>query len=232
MRREPRLGPLATTCSDLWCFETADVSLGRRSRGFLRNVPPEFVYPDQDPWRKEDFAPLTEEELAKLEVYCFANCANTMKFIRTDVGGNDGRTSVLRAIIGMLAQPRGAPEDVVSALLAMLTEYGTGRDWPRERLAEETARWQHLLTRGPRDAEFAVERRAHQLLRNDRLGLGDAGVGLVIRRLRLIDRRLRYRVGAQQFLLPLQSQLRLPEVGLRASLPGLGRLIHVSSVRW
>lgn len=77
--------------------------------------------------------------------------------IRTDVGGNDGRTSVLRAIIGMLAQPRGAPEDVVSALLAMLTEYGTGRDWPRERLAEETARWQHLLTRGPRDAEFAVE---------------------------------------------------------------------------
>ena len=34
------------------------------------------------------------------------------------------------------------------------------------------------------DAEFAVERRAHQLLRNDRLGLGDAGIGLVERRLR------------------------------------------------
>ena len=29
------------------------------------------------------------------------------------------------------------------------------------------------------DAELAVERRAHQLLRDDGLGLGDAGIGLV-----------------------------------------------------
>src|SRR5689334_14663975 len=41
------------------------------------------------------------------------------------------------------------------------------------------------------DAEFAVERRAHQLLRDDGFGLGDAGLRLVERRLRLVDGRLR-----------------------------------------
>jgi len=73
-------------------------------------APPEFVYPDQDPWRAEDFAPLTEEELAKLEVYCFANCANTMKFIRTGVDGKPipwieslGNEFDLVARLGMLA---------------------------------------------------------------------------------------------------------------------------------
>ena len=41
------------------------------------------------------------------------------------------------------------------------------------------------------NAELAVERRPHQLLRDDGFGLGDAGLGLVERRLRGIDRRLR-----------------------------------------
>ena len=58
------------------------------------------------------------------------------------------------------------------------------------------------------DAEFAVERRAHQLLRNDRLGLGDAGIGLVIRRLRLIDGRLRAELARRQLLGAVQRQLR------------------------
>ena len=41
-------------------------------------APPELVYPDEDPIDLDDFGALTEAELAKLEVYCFANCANTM----------------------------------------------------------------------------------------------------------------------------------------------------------
>ncbi len=72
-------------------------------------APPEFVYPDQFPWRAEDFLPLTEAELAKLEIYCFANCANTMKYIRTN--GSEpipfiesfGNENDLVARLGMLA---------------------------------------------------------------------------------------------------------------------------------
>ena len=78
-------------------------------------------------------------------------------YIATPCGKGDGRTAAARAIVGMLAQARGAPEDVVSALLALLVEYGTGHDWPAPRVAEEVARWRAALTRGPRDAEFAAE---------------------------------------------------------------------------
>ena len=45
-------------------------------------APPEFVYPDGSPFLLSDFDLLTEDELAKLEVYCFANCANTMSYYR------------------------------------------------------------------------------------------------------------------------------------------------------
>lgn len=41
---------------------------------------PVFVYPDDAPLTLEDFEPLSLEELAKLEVYCFANCATTMVY--------------------------------------------------------------------------------------------------------------------------------------------------------
>ncbi len=60
-------------------------------------------------------------------------------------------------IVGLLARPRAVPEDVLRALLVLLAEHGAGMDWPAARLAEEGARWQALLTRGPRDAEFAAE---------------------------------------------------------------------------
>ena len=46
-----------------------------------RYAPPEFGYPDQEPINLDDFEYLTGKELAKLEVYCFANCANTMPYI-------------------------------------------------------------------------------------------------------------------------------------------------------
>ena len=81
-------------------------------------APPEFVYPDQDPWRAEDFVPLTEQELAKLEVYCFANCANTMKTILAGVDGKSipwieslGNEFDLVARLGMLA-PKAAERGI------------------------------------------------------------------------------------------------------------------------
>jgi pimeloyl-ACP methyl ester carboxylesterase len=43
---------------------------------------PVFVYPDQAPLKLEDFEPLTEDELAKLELYMFANCATGCAYYR------------------------------------------------------------------------------------------------------------------------------------------------------
>lgn len=40
---------------------------------------PEFVYPQDEPIQLEEFDPLEEDELAKLEIYAFANCANRMQ---------------------------------------------------------------------------------------------------------------------------------------------------------
>ena len=43
---------------------------------------PVFVYPDYEDLTLSDFPSLSVEELSKLEVYCFANCANTMTYLR------------------------------------------------------------------------------------------------------------------------------------------------------
>lgn len=45
-----------------------------------RFAPPEFIYPDQGELNPLDFEGLTMDELRKLEVYCFANCANNMPY--------------------------------------------------------------------------------------------------------------------------------------------------------
>ena len=78
------------------------------------------------------------------------------------------------------------------------------------------ARGQELADFDVADAEFAVERRAHQLLRNDRLGLGDAGNGLVIGRLRRIGRRLRTELTRRQLLGAIERQLRAGRLRLEA----------------
>ncbi len=81
-----------------------------------RYAPPEFVYPDQEPIDLNDFDPLTGAELAKLEVYCFANCANTMPYIGVWEGRpvpwieNFGNEHDIVARLGMLA-PRGSLGD-------------------------------------------------------------------------------------------------------------------------
>ena len=91
----------------------AAAAVPAEARGFFeeapRYAPPEFVYPDQEPINLDDFAPLTGDELAKLEVYCFANCANTMPYIGAWEGRplpwieNFGNEHDIVARLGMLA---------------------------------------------------------------------------------------------------------------------------------
>ena len=45
-------------------------------------APPEFIFPDGAVLDAADFAPLAERDLAKLEIYCFATCANVMTYLR------------------------------------------------------------------------------------------------------------------------------------------------------
>ena len=72
---------------------------------------PEFIYPDQAGLKLGDFTPLQEAELAKLEVYCFANCAKEMKYFKPPQTGqapapwieNYGNEFDIVARLGMLA---------------------------------------------------------------------------------------------------------------------------------
>ncbi|MET7397886.1 hypothetical protein ABZS66_30795 [Dactylosporangium sp. NPDC005572] len=49
----------------------------------FRAAGPEPVYPDDAPLDLADFDPLEPSEIAKLEVYCFANCATAMRYVTT-----------------------------------------------------------------------------------------------------------------------------------------------------
>ena len=51
-------------------------------------APPEFIFPYQGVLDPADFSPLTTNEIAKLEIYCFANCANSMPFYRQPSDSN------------------------------------------------------------------------------------------------------------------------------------------------
>lgn len=76
-----------------------------------RYAGPEFVYPEQGQLNLKDFELLDERELAKLEIYCFANCANRMKYFRPPEDGaapvpwieNFGNEYDIVARLGMLA---------------------------------------------------------------------------------------------------------------------------------
>jgi hypothetical protein len=78
----------------------------------LRYAEPIFVFPEEYELDPKDFATLTEDELAKLEMYCFANCANTLKYLQPDRAmpwiESFGNEFDIVARLGMLA-PR-APE--------------------------------------------------------------------------------------------------------------------------
>jgi hypothetical protein len=97
---------------------------------------PEFVYPQDEPILLEDFDPLEADELAKLEIYAFANCANRMTYHPTARKNGRpvpwiesyGNELDLVARLGMLA-PR--PE-----------RWGIQIDGPRYELP---GKWGHLL---------------------------------------------------------------------------------------
>ena len=75
---------------------------------------PQIIYPDPTKLRLDEFAPLTLAQLRKLEVYCFATCANQLTYF-PGPAGDDGPLPHLEhfanehdvvARLGMLA-PRG-----------------------------------------------------------------------------------------------------------------------------
>lgn len=73
-----------------------------------------------------------------------------------DVGDGE-RNRVAGALVGILARPYACPDDFVQACLETLAEEMAGRDARSAEILAESARWRHLLTRGPRDADFAAE---------------------------------------------------------------------------
>jgi hypothetical protein len=72
---------------------------------------PVFVYPDDERLNLGDFASLSEQELAKLELYMFANCASKMKYFSPAANEqppvpwieNFGNENDIVARLGMLA---------------------------------------------------------------------------------------------------------------------------------
>jgi len=91
---------------------TKTAGRGRRPRAIARYEP---VVPHDWPIRLQDFEPVTRAEVAKLEVYCFANCANTMTYVDDGARGaapipwieSFGNEYDLVARLGMLAPNPG-----------------------------------------------------------------------------------------------------------------------------
>jgi len=63
-----------------------ELLVARPGRLGIFQAEPEDIYPDQMPLNPADFEPLTPQEIAKLEVYCLANCATTMRYVTTHEG--------------------------------------------------------------------------------------------------------------------------------------------------
>jgi hypothetical protein len=94
------------------CLRAGDAAPRKAGRGRARAIAPyEPVVPHDWTIRLEEFEPVTRAELAKLEVYCFANCASTMNYIDTGGPGaapipwieSFGNEHDLVARLGMLA---------------------------------------------------------------------------------------------------------------------------------
>lgn len=74
---------------DQWPAKSKQVKLLHPKQSRIVAVEPEqaytpatpvFVYPNQAPLKQSNFRPVTPQELAKLEIYCFANCAKSMTY--------------------------------------------------------------------------------------------------------------------------------------------------------
>jgi hypothetical protein len=117
---------------------------------------PVFIFPGEYEIYPLDFAPLTVDELAKLELYCFANCANTMKYYRPDRPlpwiESFGNERDLVARLGMLA-PHAQ-------------QWHVDIDGPRY---VHPQAWGHLLNQ-----HYLIEIERCQKVRNKRGGAGTA----------------------------------------------------------
>lgn len=67
------------------------------------------------------------------------------------------REDAAKAIVGVLARRGACPPDVVLAALGVLVEVAAGEGWDEDRIRKEADRWRRLLTRGPRDVDFAAD---------------------------------------------------------------------------
>ncbi len=95
---------------------------------------PEEVPGDDIPLDPADFAPLTAAEIGKLEVYCFGNCATSMRYVAK---GPDGPVPWIESY--------GNDHDVVARLGVLAPRPGRWQvhiDGPRYRRA---GAWGHLL---------------------------------------------------------------------------------------
>ena len=101
---------IMATALDLLYALTTPAPADRRLRGG-RGAAPVVIPASDQPLHLEDFEPLQPTELAKLEVYCFATCANQLRWYRAPAPGRPplpwlehfGNERDLVARLGLLA---------------------------------------------------------------------------------------------------------------------------------
>lgn len=118
-----------------------------------RYAGPLFVYPHDEPLDLSDFEFLTEDELAKLEIYLFANCATTMSYYRLP---SDGRPPL------PWIESFGNQYDIV-ARLGMLAPYPGRHDIHLDGpIYERRGGWGHLLNKHYLMPIEAAQRRGYK----------------------------------------------------------------------
>ncbi len=99
-------------------------------------APPEFIYPAEGPIVLDEFEPLSLDELAKLELYCFATCANVMAY---SVAPENDRRPV------PYLEHFGNEQDIVARLGMLTPRPGKWEVRIDGRRFERPGAWGHLL---------------------------------------------------------------------------------------
>ena len=123
-----------------------------------RYAGPEFIYPEQEELKLGDFELLAEDELAKLEIYCFATCANKLKYFRLP---EDGLAPV------PWIENFGNEFDIVARLGMLAPNPGQGRIEIDGPCYERPGAWGHLL-----NEHYLQDIEGHQKSGRKRGGMG------------------------------------------------------------
>ena len=99
-------------------------------------APPEFIYPAEGPIVLDEFETLSLDELAKLEIYCFATCANVMAY---SIPPEDDRRPV------PYLEHFGNERDIVARLGMLAPRPGQWEIRIDGRRFERPGAWGHLL---------------------------------------------------------------------------------------